>query len=630
MVQVINNALTTSQQQSAEVIDARDGEVSLKARLDRDIEKAKQVYVNVEGCHISTDSSVGYLKDVEILGNTIQDASNLADIRSVGGKVEGQELYEIPVLSCGKNLFDGELELGGIFASTGKDDNSVSAQSWRRTSFISFEGANLTHSLDDVGNKYLFEYDNKFNFIRYTSTPDKTHTFNISSETKYVKITYNFIPTKDIQLEEGTVATPYEPYVEDKLTILSPVQLEKVGDVADRIVEKNGVWGVEKNVVDMLLNEANCTIRMRNSSEAHPNYALFDFSVTDTKSYVKTSELLCDKFNPLPYSADRDTCDKEGCWIGSAIFFTVKILKSKLESVNVDGMKKWLKTNNLNLKYLTTQPQFIPLPHDQQVKLRTFTNKTNISFLTEIEGTIKAQVPKSLGATVNTHTEQISNLNKELDRVKKLEESTVSTVETESDFTTVEATSNGYFEDVKLEGKTLVNLLANKMNVTLTSTNRVITSSFLKSLLVDKEYTLFISGVTAASYGAFISIKYTDETEQVINNKIIDNNLCIRFKISEAKEISKLNIAGWGNNPTESNWNINYAILLEGDHTQNPPSYFEGLKSVGDGVDEISVKSVKGDVPKPYTPHQSDKNVFYSTTTKLKRGKNLYFVNGIV
>lgn len=36
----------------------------------------------------------------------------------------------------------------------------------------------------------------------------------------------------------------------------------------------------------------------------------------------------------------------------------------------------------------------------------------------------------------------IEKANKELDRVKKLEESTVSTVETESDFTTVEATSN--------------------------------------------------------------------------------------------------------------------------------------------------------------------------------------------
>ena len=40
----------------------------------------------------------------------------------------------------------------------------------------------------------------------------------------------------------------YEPYQEDKLTILSPTPLERVGDVADRIVCKDGVYGVEKNV----------------------------------------------------------------------------------------------------------------------------------------------------------------------------------------------------------------------------------------------------------------------------------------------------------------------------------------------------------------------------------------------
>ena len=68
------NALTS--QQLSEVIDARDGEVSLKARLDRDIEKAKQVYLDVEGSYITTDSSSGYAKDVEIFGNTIQDPNN--------------------------------------------------------------------------------------------------------------------------------------------------------------------------------------------------------------------------------------------------------------------------------------------------------------------------------------------------------------------------------------------------------------------------------------------------------------------------------------------------------------------------------------------------------------------------
>ena len=61
----------------------------------------------------------GYLKDVEILGNTIQNEEDLADIRSVGDKVEGQELYEIPIVSCGKNLFNKILEFGGYAGGTG-------------------------------------------------------------------------------------------------------------------------------------------------------------------------------------------------------------------------------------------------------------------------------------------------------------------------------------------------------------------------------------------------------------------------------------------------------------------------------------------------------------------------------
>src|SRR5699024_10489730 len=75
-------------------------------------------------------------------------------------------------------------------------------------------------------------------------------TFTNPSDCNYIRIGSRFLTHKGafIQLEEGTVATPYEPYQEDKLTILSPVQLEKVGDVRDRIIEKDGVWGVEKNV----------------------------------------------------------------------------------------------------------------------------------------------------------------------------------------------------------------------------------------------------------------------------------------------------------------------------------------------------------------------------------------------
>lgn len=597
------NALTSKQQQDAEVIDARDGETSLKARLDRDIEKAKEIYAPVEGSHISTDSSVGYLKGVEILGNTIQSASNLADIRSVGDKVEGQELYEIPVLSVGKNLFDGELESGRYDVNNGTPTDSVNYV--RGKNFIPVSPLldlciNFKYKGTQKYSAHISEYDVEHKFIKDTYNPSGTYT--LSATTRFVRITLYCgkigatVPPSDVtdvQLECGTVATPYEPYVEDKLTILSPVQLEKVGDIRDRIIEKAGVWGVEKNVVTKVLNGSE-DWRMDNPSETMFGATMI---LSPLPIWIETNQV-----KHLSYPLGTKTHsewnhDFEGTHIrpsDNALF--VNVYANKLETVNIDGFKKWIKNNPVVIKYPTTQPQFIPLPHDQQIKLRTFANKTNISFGCEIEGMIKAQVPKSLGATVNTHTEQINNLNKELDRVKKLEESTVSTVTTESDFTTVEATSNGYFEDVKLEGKTLVNLATQPTN-NGSINNQYATISTVTNIKPSTEYTYIIrnnGSETLKLYlntnGGFDWFDLDVEANSTVMGKAktlptIEGDIWL--SLSKAETI-------------EQNLQV---VLLEGDHTQNPPNgYIEGLKSVGqsattseDGVDEIVVSSVNGD-----------------------------------
>jgi hypothetical protein len=570
------NALTSKQQQDAEVIDARDGETSLKARLDRDIEKAKQLYVNVEGSNISTDSSVGYAKDVEILGNTIQSASNLADIRSTGDKVEGQELYEIPVLSRGKNLFNDKLELGALKTTDGESADNGSMK--RTASYVKVKPNTKYVIQFSAGESKcnVFTYDKNKKFISYIGY---VNSFTTDSNTNFIRF-YNSYANDlsiNIQLEEGTVATPYEPYIEDKLTILSPVQLEK-GDI---LKEVDGVWGVEKTAITI-----------------NPN---------DNLEWIMeegTASDMCLRFRIKnnPYITGMDT------WVISSHFGTVRnnngyniegvgvssyanyglmvwINKDKLNSFDSRGFNQWRIDNNFIVKLAITNPQFIPLPHSQQVKLRTFASKTNISFLTEIEGTIKAQVPKSLGATVNTHTEQINNLNKELDRVKRLEESTVSTVTTESDFTTVEATSNGYFEDVKLEGKTLVNLNNFKKSSSLSDRVRW-ENNDVKNIqggvtvwnLSDKPISIDVHHLDTDTYKAWYNVS---------------SNSCKVISIGDNEKVGAvigLFVNGWTS--SELDKLKKSVIILEGDHAQNPPSYFEGLKSVGDGADEIVVSSV--------------------------------------
>ena len=60
------NTLTSTQQQETEVIDARDGEVSLKTRLDRDIEKVKQVYVKLDGLQEQVSNVDSQLEHIAI------------------------------------------------------------------------------------------------------------------------------------------------------------------------------------------------------------------------------------------------------------------------------------------------------------------------------------------------------------------------------------------------------------------------------------------------------------------------------------------------------------------------------------------------------------------------------------
>lgn len=628
------NTLTSKQQQDAEVIDARDGEISLKARLDRDIEKAKQVYVNVEGSHISTDSSVGYLKDVEILGNTIQSASNLADIRSVGDKVEGQELYEIPVLSVGKNLFNGILEFGGYVGSTGLP--YVASDRVRTTSKTYLKMG--SYRITCLGSSTIAcSVWHKDTFYREFAVNSNSLTLTLEQDS-YVNFT--FVTTNlnaQIQIEEGTVTTPYEPYVEDKLTILSPTPLEKVGDVSDRLIEKDGVWGVEKNI-STFNDFLNCTLSVWGGQNTDTGIA---FYITSDLHNQNVNAIISNKF------LHGDPASNKNNFVGNSYRTYIlrgRVPKDGLSSENATGIKEYLHSIGAYVKYVVAQPQFIPLPHSQQVKLRTFANKTNISFGCEIEGTIKAQVPKSIGATVNTHTEQINNLNKELDRVKKLEESTVSTVTTESDFITVEATSNGYFEDVKLKGKTLTNI------VTTYNTSKF---SFKEAIKQEDGYYKLQYGATVndsnviprrgvhlykpnTTYTIIVDIK-ENTTGTLLGISAI--NSCIDPKTISERDFANLTgistitfktrdditISDKGVPPT---YDLYFGIwkdggdlskhitfkywVLEGDHTQNPPSYFEGLKSVGEDTDEIVVSSVNSDET------QSDKKqlLYYNKETQ--------------
>ena len=363
------NALTSKQQQDAEVIDARDGEISLKARLDRDIEKAKQIYVNVEGSNISTDSSVGYAKDIEILGNTIQSASNLADIRSVGDKVEGQELYEIPVITCGKNLLNIEDTTQEYHGVTFNYSNQVITLSGTCTKNYTTSPLIPITNIMQNGKCYRLSSvgtdTEVVSTIRYMDGANKQWGNKVlwksscTDAVVYIQI-QNSGKSCDgykiqLQLEEvpnlDILETPYEPYQEDKLTILSPTPLEKVGDVRDRIIEKDGVWGVEKNIKTVVLNGSeNWSYEGTGDSSS----IVYGAKTTLVDLFIKpsTGEIRHLSFPLTPKKHAEWSSQTEGIHLHpTSNHVYVNALISRFEDGSLGSFKKWLQVNPQTIKF---------------------------------------------------------------------------------------------------------------------------------------------------------------------------------------------------------------------------------------------------------------------------------------
>ncbi|MGL4801862.1 MAG: hypothetical protein ACRC18_06325 [Cetobacterium sp.] len=521
----------------------------------------------------------GYLKNVQIKGNTVQDPVNLSSIKSVGTKVEGQDLYEIPLLSVGKNLFDGEY-VNGSLSSMGvlfEDNASITT----KNTILVGGGVSLTiKRYDKVGTGQICYYDKNNTFISRTSISVQSITVVTPSNCKYIM--FSLGGTRDfstqLQVECGTQATPYEAYKEDKLTILSPVQLEKVGTVQDVIKEVDGVWGVDDKSKDILVN-------------GKSNWV--DFAIEPGgcgrmlfRTGIPIGENILSNIKKIPYSNSWNTTELSFAVLGNGADIALYIPQAKTSS---EFKEKLDVLGGIFIKYVTTTPAFIPLPHSQQVKLRTFANKTNISFLCEIEGTIKADVPKSLGATVNVHTKEIDNIYTELDRVKKLEQSTVSTVTTDKDFVSVQETTQGYFEDVELKGRTLVN--KSKFRGATWSIPTGGTYGYrgidVSMLEVGKTYTARIFGYSS-NVTQFI-IGEGSASNPYFPKQNID---VVKFVCPKVSDIYNLFVypSSTGSLVASDVENIKIQIL-DGDNTQVSVQYFAGLASVGDGTDEIVVSS---------------------------------------
>ena len=560
------------------------------------------------------------IQDIEIKGNTVQDPDNLSDIKSVG-ELQEDGTYKMSILSCGKNLFDGQLEFGTLDSSNGNLVDSTSAFR-NKNKFIKVKNGSNIIFAHISALIVIIEYDKNFQYIKSQTG----QSFTLSSNTRYINFrtadaTSNY---SQLQLEEGTVATPYEPYQGNKCDILLPCQLEKVEDESDRLyyddVEK--AWCIEKNVVKIPLYES--------VNKINGDWETLYFSKTLSFDKVKNASSYCIS-SLLNYNGqDISTEDTitQLCIFGHANNFECRIRLRKDEFPNIttnEDYIKWATENDFYILLQSASPQKIVLPLDVQIQLNSFFGTTHIYMESgEVEGTIKCKIPKSIGATVQTLNNKTDILSDRIEAIEGLKDSQNMKYETDKGYLVCKETKNGVIDDLKIEGKTLVNLCGkvasregssqssivsdddnNCTNVTITSEgSSVLCYDINSQLKPSTTYTAICQVKTdylhpMQGYKVAISFRNVSGTDYGLSLKTFATadfssqfvSVITTIQTDANSEVNKLVIGNHGNQGVGKTLSVKNVILLEGDHAQNPPSYFEGLMSVGEDVDEISVES---------------------------------------
>ena len=210
-----------------------------------------------------------------------------------------------------------------------------------------------------------------------------SHSFTTNNDTLYYIMAYDFgagIPIKNIQLEEGTEVTSYVPYATNTHSIQLSEPLRGLPNgIKDKFVKIGNRWYVERNCKFELLTE--------NTAFTHyyetPTYIGFRLNYgigVEVPNGDSSDNILSDKLKSIrtPFGAVMEGYGEGVCYYYENTSSNGVILivnKSNLETLDVEGLQKWLSTNNIKVVY-PTKPTYEEIA---DLTLSTYLDTTHIS-----------------------------------------------------------------------------------------------------------------------------------------------------------------------------------------------------------------------------------------------------------
>ena len=319
------------------------------------------------------------------------------------GEAEGNK---ISILSHGKNLFKSYEEL--ISVKKGQQ-LYLSSKLTDGCTRIDIQIDNQT----DITVSDIMYWREAEKVYRLSSDRNKLGISFAVNRDCNIKLTNKYLKVKeyeDIQLEEGTQSTSYEPYKCDKKDILLSElgfdeglrglndivydELNSIKNVVIKRVDKYIVTGNENFITDIRGDYMYCYFILEGSK---PSSGL---------------EAICNQFKYIDGLWNKDNPSvqgQEGFDLSGSNSLSFQLSINKLETHNTEGVKKYFKSlydggNPVEVYYWLAEP--IETPLDESIALKVFNEKTYVEFQNSISGT------SSFKAPVNT-VDTIARLNRE-------------------------------------------------------------------------------------------------------------------------------------------------------------------------------------------------------------------------
>lgn len=304
--------------------------------------------------------------------------------------------YGIEVETVGKNLFD---------------INTATLNSALKWSDGTYSTENLSVASDFIkiekGKSYISKYkmqiilfnENKEYIGYYNATTTQYNSFTIStdSECNYVKVSFrtgsnnnvDFTTIGDIQLEQGSTATTYEPYQSASLLFQLDQPLRSLPNgVKDKAYIKGSTLYVDRYVGSVVLDgsenwliEVNNAYTRINNAKGNNTPALSNYF----------------KYVSVPTSVWGDI--RFGATNKNLIFY-----EGAIENTDLAGFKTWISTHNTQVDYELAEPY--TETYSEIYDIRTYKDVTNLYVQSHIEPEIdgKYYTPFKGDAGVNSRS----------------------------------------------------------------------------------------------------------------------------------------------------------------------------------------------------------------------------------